>query len=140
MKKTEKEKLEKAKVAARKKVEEEKAKQAEASASRVGITKPGIIDEIVAIIKQYGPIGKKKIHNHLVKKFADREPEKMMKTVNCQIGGKKRPLRIEASRNIELEVTDKGLYSYKGEAGEKKKTKKSSPKKSSKKSSKKKKK
>lgn len=112
MKKAEKAKLEKAKAAARKKVEEEKKRQAEQSSSRAGITKPGIIDAIVEIIKKSGPIGKTRIHKQLAKKFPDREPAKMMKTLNCQIGGKKRPTRLESSRSIELEISDKGLYSY----------------------------
>lgn len=78
------------------------------------IEKVGVIQTIFDLIKSSKKgLTKKQIVSSLSKAFPDRSAESMAKTVNCQIGGKKRPLRLEASRGIKLLVKD-GVFSLKG--------------------------
>jgi len=75
---------------------------------------PGVIATILELITKKGPISQEKIVDALVAKFPDREKESMTKTVRAQIGGKKRPLRMETEKKVKFEIDDKGRYSLKG--------------------------
>ena len=73
---------------------------------------PGVIMTILDLIRKNGPIDKGQILEILVKSFPDREENKMKKTVNAQIGGKKRPTRMEREKGLEF-IIDEGKYSIK---------------------------
>ncbi len=73
---------------------------------------PGVIESILEIIKEKGPITKEKILAALVKKFPDREEAKMAKTVQVQIGGKKQT-RMEKEKKVKFVKSEKGEYSIK---------------------------
>ena len=74
----------------------------------------GVIGTILEVIKTKGPIDKEEIHKILVKEFPERNAEAMKKTLNVQIGGKKRPLRIEKDKKIELVISDDKKFFLKG--------------------------
>jgi hypothetical protein len=73
---------------------------------------PGVLDTIFQVISKKGPVGKDKILKVLVKRFPDRDEKAMKSTINCQIGGKVRPTRLEKSRKATFVIKD-GLYSVK---------------------------
>ncbi len=70
--------------------------------SKKGIKGPGVISSILDIIKEKGPICIENIGKRLAVKFPDRSPASMLKTVKAQIGGKKRPLRLEAEKKVKF--------------------------------------
>jgi hypothetical protein len=72
---------------------------------------PGVIASILELIRDNGPITKKEILENLTELFPDREPDKMAKTVQVQLGGKKHPCRMEADKGVTFEVTEDGKYS-----------------------------
>lgn len=89
---------------------------------------PGVIQTILDYITAKGPVTKKQILAHLVRKFPDREQEAMKKTVNVQLGGQKRPSRMEREKDVTFDIDDKGKFSIatkkKAKAKSKKKKKK----------------
>ena len=108
MKKSEREKLQKAKAAAKKAVEEKKARKAEKK--REG-GKPGILSSIVEIIQtSKKPVGRADILESLATKFPERNKDAMKKTVQAQLGGKKRPLRIEREKGLKLVIDEEGAF------------------------------
>jgi hypothetical protein len=72
---------------------------------------PGVIATIFDLIKTKAPITIPAIKEALAVQFADRDQAKMAKTVYAQIGGKKRPLRMETEKNVTFEINDKGEFS-----------------------------
>ena len=68
--------------------------------------KPGVIQSILSVIKKKGPIDKPGIHKELIKLFPDRDPQGMLKTIGCQVGGKNRPLRMEKERKVKFLIKD----------------------------------
>ena len=75
--------------------------------------KPGVIASILEFIDKSGPISKNQIHKRLVKRFPDRNPDSMKKTIACQITGKKRPLRMEKEKGVKFDIDKDGCYSLK---------------------------
>ena len=73
---------------------------------------PGVIADIMACMSK-GSMKRGEILNSLCKQFPDRDREKMTHTVQCQIGGKKRPLRIEREKKIKVAISEDGIYSIK---------------------------
>lgn len=77
--------------------------------------KPGVIDSIFNFIKKNKKkrgVTKEEVLTHLAILFPDRDAKAMKSTINCQIGGKVRPTRLEKSRQVELIIED-GRYSVK---------------------------
>ena len=72
---------------------------------------PGVIGSILEFIDKHGPISQDQILTRLKKRYKDRDPDKMMKTVKVQTGGKKHPIRIEREKKIKLKYDDKGKMS-----------------------------
>ena len=75
---------------------------------------PGVIATILEIIEQKGPISREKILTQLSKKIPDRDADRMAKTIQAQIGGKKRPLRMEKEKGIKFTISKEGEFSLKG--------------------------
>jgi len=75
--------------------------------------KVGVLDAIHTAIVEKGPISKKDILAELVKKFPEREEKAMKNTINCQIGGKKTPRRLEKSRKTSYVVDENNAFSIK---------------------------
>lgn len=73
--------------------------------------KPGVIKTILDCIEKDGPITKEKILAKLIKKFPERSGDKMKKTIAIQIGGKKRPLRMEREKEVKFTITEEGSFS-----------------------------
>jgi hypothetical protein len=73
---------------------------------------PGVIKHIIACLGK-GNMTQSEILDSLCKQFPDRARVKMSHTLHCQIGGKKRPLRIEREKNIKVVINDNGIYSIK---------------------------
>ena len=65
--------------------------------------KPGVIATIVSTIQDHGPVTKEKILQVLTKKFPEREPESMAKTINAQV-----PNRINKEKGLNIIKTEKG--------------------------------
>lgn len=68
---------------------------------------PGVIASILEFITGSKGETKETIIAKLAKRFPDRNADDMAKTVNCQIGGKQRPLRMEAEKKVKLTITEK---------------------------------
>ena len=66
------------------------------------VKKAGVIDCIIASLKK-GPISKKGLLKNLTKKFPERDPEKMIKTINVQV-----PTRLRNEKGFKIEKTEKG--------------------------------
>lgn len=94
-----------------------KAAKAKKEAEKVKVEKkvkgPGVISTILEAIKGKGPVTKEAILKVLVKKFPDRAEDAMGKTIQAQLSGKKRPLRMEREKNVKFKISDKGAYSIK---------------------------
>lgn len=69
---------------------------------------PGIIASILEFIKK-GPITKNVILEKLVDRFPEKDSRKMNKTISAQIGGKKRPVRMEKEKNIVFIIDENGF-------------------------------
>ena len=69
--------------------------------------KVGVIATILSIIEKK-PTTKEKIVEQLAKKFPDRDPESMAKTVGVQL-----PTRLAKDRGVKIVKDDKGRYSVK---------------------------
>lgn len=65
-------------------------------------SKSGVISSIINIISS--PHTKEEVLKKLTTLFPERNPEGMRKTINCQLGGKNRPLRIENEQRIQLNI------------------------------------
>ena len=74
-------------------------------AKNTGTSKPGVIASIIEIIEKHGPISKASIVKRLAKRFPEREPERMAKTVGVQV-----PSRLRSDKSIEV-VCEDGKYS-----------------------------
>lgn len=98
------EKIEKKKI--EKKVGEKNKKEVTKKSNKLGV-----IVTIFNIIKDEGPINKDVILTKLAKKFIDRDPDKMKNTIQIQIGGKKRPLRMEREKKVKFEINEDNEYS-----------------------------
>jgi hypothetical protein len=99
--------------AAIKKSDKSKVKKELSSGRRIPIIEgPGVIKHIIACVGK-GNMTQSKILDSLCKQFPDRDREKMSHTIKCQIGGKKRPLRIEREKNITIAISEDGIYSIK---------------------------
>lgn len=66
---------------------------------------PGVIQTIVDIIDSKGPITKDQILKVLTKKFPDRNPEGMGRTIHIQV-----PNRLNREKNIKIKEGDNGYY------------------------------
>lgn len=69
---------------------------------------PGVIDVIAEVLKgasKKKPVSKDDIVKQLAKRFTDRDPEKMRKTVNAQV-----PSRIARDRKIKVQSSDDGYW------------------------------
>lgn len=71
---------------------------------------PGVIKHILSCIEK-GGLTREDIQASLNKTFPDRDPEKTHRTLLCQIGGKKRPLRMEREKGLEFKIDENGCYS-----------------------------
>jgi hypothetical protein len=71
---------------------------------------PGVIETILTIIKKGPAKTKEQILDDLVAAFPDRDKEKMAKTVQVQIGGKKET-RMEKEKGVKFKITADGKYS-----------------------------
>ncbi len=79
----------------------------------VKIKNPGVIASILEFIEQKGPITQAQILDMLVKRFPDRAPEQINATIKAQIGGRKRPVRMEREKGITLKITeDDGIRGF----------------------------
>ena len=87
-----------------------KPKTTEKAPAKKTITGPGVIAYILEVITKKGPISRERILDELAKKFPDRSKESMGKTVMAQIGGKKRPTRMEKERKVKFSIDDEGRY------------------------------
>lgn len=74
-------------------------------------TSPGVIGTILQVIADKGPVSKGDILAKLIQAFPERDPDKMAKTLNCQISGKKRPLRMEREKGVTFTIDSYGRYS-----------------------------
>jgi len=90
-------------------VEEPEEKPKPQPAAR-GKGKPGVIQSILETIREKGPVTKEQILEELTRRFPDRNTKSMRSTIQVQIGGKKRPLRLEREKGVTLLVED-GKYS-----------------------------
>lgn len=86
------------------KTETKKAAKKKAS-KRDGVKKVGVIASILEIIKNHGPITKPNIVKRLGKKFPDREPDGMTRTVNIQV-----PSRLNKEKKAKIKKDDKGRF------------------------------
>lgn len=86
-----------------------KGSKAKTSAStkpeKQGKKKPGVIATIIAFISKKNPKTKAQILAKLTKKFPERDPEKMMKTINVQV-----PSRLRKDKELNVQKTDKGYH------------------------------
>lgn len=90
------------------KAEEKAKKEAEKK-------KPGVIKTILETIrKSEKPINEATILEELVKEFPKREASGMQKTIKAQIGGKKRPLRMEREKKVifDIKENNSGVRTY----------------------------
>ena len=69
---------------------------------------PGVIETIAQLVIEKGPITKDKILKELSKKFPDRDPEAMMKTINVQL-----PNRMNKERGMCIALTEEGYVNKK---------------------------
>jgi hypothetical protein len=112
---TEEETEPKAKEKAKAKAKAKPEKPAEKVAGRKATptAKIGVIGTILKTIQENGPVTRKQIMTKLKRSFPDRDEDKMSKTMMCQIGGKKRPLRLEREKKIKFDIDDAGKYTIK---------------------------
>ncbi len=82
-----------------------RAKQAKAQIKK-GVVKVGVLDSIVKIITDHGPISKGDIAARLAKLYPDREPKGLLATVKAQL-----PTRILKGRDIKLNQSEDHLFS-----------------------------
>ena len=92
------------------KVKEQKKAKAKAAAFKG----PGVIAAILDVITNKGPINKADILKALVKKFPDRDSEKMATTIKAQLTGSPGNKRIEREKGVKLVVSVDGGFSIKG--------------------------
>lgn len=117
-------------IKAQKEIEKQQAKKAAKkneirSNVNKGITKDGekksgVIQTILNQLKKK-PQTQETLLKELVKEFPDRDSDSMKQTIKAQIGGTKRPTRLERKRGIELRIEIKTvkdkeqiLYTYVG--------------------------
>jgi len=77
--------------------------------------KPVVIFTILKTIRDSKKaVAQSDILNALLKAFPERDATAMTKTIKCQIGSAKRPLRMETEKNVEfkVDVTEKGVKLY----------------------------
>jgi hypothetical protein len=96
----------------KKEVEKEKEKEKPPIKKAGGKNEPGIIASILEFISASEGIQISKIHEKLIARFADRDSKAMLKTIKAQIGGKKRPCRMEREKKVTFNIVD-GKYSVK---------------------------
>lgn len=69
--------------------------------------RPGVIKTILHIIKESEtPISQTQILTKLKLEFPKREEKSMTNTIKAQIGGKKRPLRMEREKQVIFEIAE----------------------------------
>jgi hypothetical protein len=84
------------------KVKKEKAEKKEkAPKAEKG---PGVIETILDIIGTKGPITREALLVELASRFPARDSERMKKTVQAQLGGKKHPCRMERERGVIFKI------------------------------------
>lgn len=82
--------------------------------------KPGVIARILSVIAEAKtPVTQSQILEVLKSEFPKREEKSMLNTIKAQIGGKKRPLRMEREKRVILGVSENkaGVKSYVLEMG-----------------------
>ena len=93
-----------------KKQEAENKAKSEAKAKALAEKKkPGVIKTIHSILESASkskPVTQEQIIAKLVEEFPKREEKSMRNTIKAQIGGKKRPLRMEREKHIILNITE----------------------------------
>lgn len=74
----------------------------------------GVLVSIMDVLsKAKTPMTTEEILAHLSKQFPERDAKGMLATIRVQIGGKKRPSRMERERGIKIEVSEKdGTNAY----------------------------
>lgn len=83
----------------------EKPAKAKKQATEKG---PGVISTIADLINEKGPITKDKILKELTKRFPDRDPDAMIKTINVQL-----PNRMSRERGMNIVMTEDGYVNKK---------------------------
>jgi len=103
-------KAEKKKQAVRKEKGASKKKTEKTSATKKQKT-PGVIMSILEFVKSHGPISEEKILSLLKRRFPDRNPESMGKTIKAQL-----PNRMSREKSINIKVDNEDrFYIGKGE-------------------------
>lgn len=77
--------------------------------------RPGVIARILEIIQSSKtPITQQQILAKLVEEFPKREEKSMLNTIKAQIGGKKRPLRMEREKQVIFNIVENkaGVKTY----------------------------
>ena len=77
--------------------------------------RPGVIQTILDVIKVSDkPLTQTMILAKLMEQFPDRKESSMTNTIKAQIGGKKRPLRMEVEKQVIFEIVENaaGVKSY----------------------------
>ena len=103
------------------KLELEQKERAERKAQEIANKKkPGVIARILSVIAESKkPVTQSQILEVLKAEFPKREEKSMLNTIKAQIGGKKRPLRMEREKRVILSVVENkaGVKSYSLEMG-----------------------
>lgn len=97
-------KAEKKKQAVRKEKGASKKKTEKTSATKKQKT-PGVIMSILEFVKSHGPISEEKILSLLKRRFPDRNPESMGKTIKAQL-----PNRMSREKSINIKVDNKDRF------------------------------
>lgn len=97
--------------------EEEAKLRAEEKAKKIAEKKrPGVILSILDKIRKAGDKGtnEAKIIEELIAEFPSRDEKSMRNTVKAQIGGRKRPLRMEIERKVvfNIKTNEAGIRNY----------------------------
>lgn len=85
----------------------EKLEKATGKKPEVGVI-ASILEFVLAAKK---PISFEKIADKLSDRFPERDKTSMLKTVKAQLGGKKRPTRMEKEKKVKLNISEKGVMS-----------------------------
>lgn len=91
---------------------ERAAKKAEEQAKK---KRPGVIASILNFISSSDkPVNQSQILAHLKTEFPNREEKSMLNTIKAQIGGKKRPLRMEREKRVIFNIVENkaGVKTY----------------------------
>lgn len=94
---------------------ERKAKAEQKAKELAEKKKPGVIARILEIVQtSKTPVTQQQILAKLVSEFPKREEKSMLNTIKAQIGGKKRPLRMEREKQVIFNIVENkaGVKTY----------------------------